>query len=149
MREMKESKVADAISLMFDVFQGGPAPLQSLSLGLFAKGRVQSIIDKLAGPVPPANLICTNVPGPQIPLYVCGHKLLSMYPTLPVALEMGINLAITSYDQKLFITFCGDEVAEEDMNLLADFFDASFQELRKAAAIKEAQYVEITRRGEE
>ena len=149
MRDLKESKVADAISLMFDIFQGGPAPLQSFSLGLFSKNRVQTLIDRLAGPIPPANMICTNVPGPQIPLYVCGHKLLSMYPTLPVALEMGINLAITSYDQKLFISFVGDEVAEEDMSLLADFFDQSFRELREAAAVKEAQYVEITRRGEE
>lgn len=149
MRDLKDSKVADAISLMLEAFQGGPAPLQSLSLGFFAKKRVQTVIDKLAGPVPPANLICTNVPGPQIPLYVCGHKLLSMHPTLPVALEMGINLAITSYDQKLFISFVGDEVAEEEMKLLADFFDASFKELRQAAAVKEAQYVAITRRGED
>ncbi|MFP4500581.1 MAG: wax ester/triacylglycerol synthase family O-acyltransferase [Candidatus Hydrogenedentota bacterium] len=149
MRELKEAKVADAISLMFDVFQGAPALLQHASLRAMAKPGVQTLLDRLAGPVPPANLICTNVPGPQIPLYVCGHRLTAMYPTLPVALEMGINLAITSYDQKLCITFVGDQVVADDMNLLADYFDAAFRELRDAAAVKESQYVEITRRARE
>jgi diacylglycerol O-acyltransferase / wax synthase len=132
---------------MFDVFPGAPAPLQSLGLNTMAKPNVQLLLDRLAGPVPPANLICTNVPGPQIPLYGCGHRLLAMYPSLPVALEMGINMAITSYDQKLFITFVGDAVARDEIAQLVEMFDAGFRELREAAAVKEAQYVQITRRG--
>ena len=145
MRELKESKVPEAISLMFDVFQGTPAFMQALSLGVVALPGVQETFSTFAAPLPPANLICTNVPGPQIPLYCSGHRLKAMYPALPVALEMGVNMAITSYDQKLFVTFIGDTEFEEDQSMILRFFEEGFRELRDVAAVKEAQYVEIVR----
>ncbi|HNT87479.1 MAG TPA: wax ester/triacylglycerol synthase family O-acyltransferase [Candidatus Hydrogenedentes bacterium] len=149
MRQLKEARVAEAIALMFDVVQGTPAFVQALALGTVGHPIVQETAATFAAPIPPANLICTNVPGPQIPLYSCGHKLLAMYPALPVALEMGVNLAITSYDQKLFITFIGDGKAEGELERVAELFDVAFQELLEAAAVKQAQYVEITRRRHE
>ncbi len=149
MRQLKEARVAEAIALMFDVVQGAPAFLQALALGAWAHPLVQGTMSTVAAPVPPANLICTNVPGPQIPLYSCGHKLLAMYPALPVALEMGVNMAITSYDQKLFITFIGDGKTDQDLKRIADYFDASFRELRGTAEVKGAQYIEIIRQQHE
>lgn len=145
MRDLKESKVPEAISLMFDVVQGAPAFLQSLSLSTVAKPRIQGAISTLSAPIPPANLICTNVPGPQIPLYCVGRRLTAMYPALPVALEMGVNMAITSYDQKIFVAFIGDTEAERDQEIILKYFKESFRELRETAAVKEAQYVEIVR----
>lgn len=147
-REMKETRVADAVSLMFDVLQGAPPAVQAMSLGAVARPLVQSAIG-LVTAIPPANMICTNVPGPNIPLYVMGRRLLAMYPTVPVCLEMGINFAITSYDQKLFLAITGDAKYGEAVEGVAAELDASFAELREAASVKEAAYVTITREARE
>ena len=40
-----------------------------------------------------ANLVCTNVPGPMIPLYRVGHRMLAHYPMVPLAGDMGIGSA--------------------------------------------------------
>ena len=42
-------------------------------------------------PLSLCNIICTNVPGPQMPLYLLGHKMLSWYPYVPIGGEMGVN----------------------------------------------------------
>lgn len=146
-REMKEAKVASSISLMFDVVMGSPAPLYAAGLGTMARPRIQSIIG-LVSAIPPANMIVTNVPGPQIPLYTVGHRLVAFYPTLPVALEMGVNFSITSYDQKLYITLSGDAQASEAIDAIGENIQHAFHELREAAAVKEAQYVKIVREAE-
>jgi len=146
-KEAKESKVSGSISLMFDALQGTPALLQAASLGTVANPFVQQVLRRFTA-IPPANMVCTNVPGPQIPLYSCGHRLLEIYPLVPVVLEMGINVAITSYDQRLYVTLCADGKAGYDVELAAEFFEEAFAELRESAAVKEAAYVKVTREAE-
>jgi WS/DGAT/MGAT family acyltransferase len=146
-REMKEAKVASSISLMFDVIMGSPAPIYAAGLGTVSRPRIQSLIG-LVSAIPPANMIVTNVPGPQIPLYTVGHRMLAFYPTLPVALEMGVNFSITSYDQRLYITLSGDGQASDAIDQIGVNIERSFHELREAAAVKEAQYVKIVREAE-
>lgn len=146
-REMKEAKVASSISLMFDVVMGSPAPLYAAGLGTVSRPAIQSLMG-LFSAIPPANMIVTNVPGPQIPLYTVGHRMLAFYPTLPVAMEMGVNFAITSYDQKLYITLSGDGQASDDIDMIGRYIEEAFHELREAAAVKEAQYVKIVREAE-
>lgn len=141
-KELKIAKVPDAVSLMFDAVQGLPAPFQAVSLSAVTSPTVQQMLLTM---MPPANMICTNVPGPQIPLYVIGKRLKAMYPKVPVVMEMGINLAITSYDQKMFLCFCADGKAGKDVERMAQFFDQAFDELRTAAEVKQANYVRITR----
>ncbi|GGO76689.1 WS/DGAT/MGAT family O-acyltransferase [Nonomuraea cavernae] len=70
-----------------------PAPVTSVaSPALF----------RLASAVPPINLIISNVPGPQFPLYLCGGRILSYYP-LSVLTDMtgGVNITCFSYDGML------------------------------------------------
>ncbi|MEU8246263.1 wax ester/triacylglycerol synthase family O-acyltransferase [Nonomuraea sp. NPDC048916] len=70
-----------------------PAPVTSMaSPALF----------RLASAVPPINLIISNVPGPQFPLYLCGGRILSYYP-LSVLTDMtgGVNITCFSYDGML------------------------------------------------
>ena len=57
------------------------------------------------GGVPPggANLVCTNVPGPMIPLYAVGHRMLAHYPMVPLAGDLGIGVGITSFDKALYL----------------------------------------------
>jgi diacylglycerol O-acyltransferase len=81
------------------------------------------------------NMICTNVPGPMIPLYVVGHRLLSQYPLVPLAWDLGLAVCITSYDHKLFFSLTADANVVPDLPLLRQFFDEAFKELRTAAGV--------------
>ena len=85
-------------------------------------------------PLSLCNIICTNVPGPQVPLYLMGHKMLSWYPWVPIGGLMGINCAILTYNGTAFFGFTGDVHAAPDLELLEKFVDESFAELRAGAA---------------
>jgi len=86
-------------------------------------------------PVTPFNMVCTNVPGPQNPLYLLGHKMLRWYPYVPVGGEMPLNCAVLSYDGRLYFGFSGDVHAAPDLARLEKFLQASFVELSEAAGI--------------
>ncbi|MGB8770522.1 MAG: wax ester/triacylglycerol synthase family O-acyltransferase [Candidatus Korobacteraceae bacterium] len=85
-------------------------------------------------PLSLCNLICTNVPGPQTPLYLMGHKMLSWYPWVPIGGLMGINCAILTYNGTAYFGFTGDVNAAPDLERLEKFVDQSFAELRAASA---------------
>ena len=80
-------------------------------------------------PLSLCNLICTNVPGPQIPLYLLGHKMLSWYPYVPIGGEMGVNCAILSYNGTAYFGFTCDVNAVPDPEHLEKFVTTSFTEL--------------------
>jgi WS/DGAT/MGAT family acyltransferase len=86
-------------------------------------------------PNPVLNMVCTNVPGPMIPFYIVGHRLLAHYPLVPLAWDLGIAVCITSYDHKLFISLTADSKVVQDLPLLKQFFSDSFKELRTAAGV--------------
>ena len=81
-------------------------------------------------PLSLCNTICTNVPGPQVPLYLMGHKMLSWYPWVPIGGLMGINCAILTYNGTAFFGFTGDVHAAPDLERLEKFVDESFAELK-------------------
>jgi len=85
-------------------------------------------------PLSLCNIICTNVPGPQIPLYLMGHKMLKWYPWVPIGGLMGINCAILTYNGTAFFGFTGDVHAAPDLEKLEKLVDLSFAELRASAA---------------
>lgn len=85
-------------------------------------------------PLSLCNTICTNVPGPQVPLYLMGHKMLAWYPWVPIGGLMGINCAILTYNGTAFFGFTGDVHAAPDLERLEKFVDVSFEELKKAVA---------------
>jgi diacylglycerol O-acyltransferase len=76
------------------------------------------------------NLVVTNVPGPQVPLYAAGARLLETYPVVPLADGQGLAVGITSYDGGLFYGFTADRDALPDVDLLATTVDEAFDELR-------------------
>ncbi len=85
-------------------------------------------------PLSLANMICTNVPGPQVPLYLLGHKLLRCYPYVPIGGEMGVNVAILSYNGVAYVGFGGDVAAVPDIERFEEMLRESFIELCRAAA---------------
>ena len=115
------------------------AELVSLAGGLI--GMFPNSLQGLAGPfasqlpVTPFNLVCTNVPGPQFPLYLLGNKMLSCYPYVPVGGEMAVNCAILSYNGSIYVGFSGDVHAAPDLSRLETLLQESFEELRKAAGV--------------
>src|SRR5271165_3481127 len=84
-------------------------------------------------PLSLCNIICTNVPGPQVPLYLMGHKMLSWYPWVPIGGLMGINCAVLTYNGTAFFGFTGDVHAAPDLLRLESFLRLSFAQLRRAA----------------
>jgi len=89
-------------------------------------------------PISLCNIICTNVPGPQMPLYLMGHKMLKWYPWVPIGGLMGINCAILTYNGTAYFGFTGDVGAAPDLERLEKFVDESFAALR-AGAVAEAR----------
>lgn len=86
-------------------------------------------------PITPFNLVCTNVPGPQFPLYVLGRKMLRWYPYVPIGGELALNCAILSYDGMVYFGFSGDAHAAPDIRRLEKFLKLNFADLRAAAGI--------------
>ena len=84
-------------------------------------------------PLSLANMICTNVPGPQLPLYLLGHKLLRCYPYVPIGGLLGINVAILSYNGVAYVGFGGDVFAVPDIERFEEMLHTSFAELRDVA----------------
>jgi len=122
---MKDARVAELMWAGISWLCALPSPLQALA------GR----LPLLSTPVPIMHMVSTNVPGPQVPLYANGRRLLTLYPHVPAGWETGINLAIQSYDGKLFFGFTIDAQAAPDGARIQEFLDAAFVELRKAAKV--------------
>ena len=56
----------------------------------------------------PFNMVVTNVPGPQIPMYMAGARMLSMYPHVPLIDNLGLGIALLSYDGHIYWGFNAD-----------------------------------------
>jgi WS/DGAT/MGAT family acyltransferase len=75
------------------------------------------------------NLVVTNVPGPQYPLYMMGRRLEAMYPLVPLAENQALGVAIMSYNGQLNFGLNADYDALTDLEALADELRASIEEL--------------------
>jgi diacylglycerol O-acyltransferase len=82
------------------------------------------------------NLVVTNVPGPQMPLYVLGRRLIDLFPLAPLAQRQAICIAVMSYDGKLNFGLLGDFDAMPDLEVVARGIEESLAELRTAAGIR-------------
>jgi len=79
------------------------------------------------------NLIVTNVPGPQQPLYLMGARLLEAFPIVPLTRNLSVVVGILSYDGTLHFGLWGDRDACADIEVLASGIDDAFTELLKIA----------------
>ena len=78
--------------------------------------------------------ITTNVPGPQVPLYVCGRRMLEAYPYVPIAGHIRIWIAIWSYCGDMYFGITGDWHGAPDVDRLPREIDIAFEDLLKEAA---------------
>jgi hypothetical protein len=83
---------------------------------------------------PPINLIVSNVPGPQFPLYVCRRRLLSFYPVSVISdVSGGLNITAFSYDGSLDIGVVTDRQMIPDAWELTVHLRDALDELHQAA----------------
>ncbi|MCH9817086.1 MAG: wax ester/triacylglycerol synthase family O-acyltransferase [Actinomycetia bacterium] len=75
------------------------------------------------------NVVVTNVPGPQFPLYAGGAKMLATYPVVPLAKNQAVSIGLTSYDGGVYYGLNADRDAMPDVDVLADCIVAALSEL--------------------
>jgi diacylglycerol O-acyltransferase / wax synthase len=75
------------------------------------------------------NLIVTNVPGPQFPLYVRGRELLDVFPVAFLPRNHALAVAIMSYNGRMSFGLLGDYDALPDIGVVAEGVEASLEEL--------------------
>ena len=80
------------------------------------------------------NLIVTNVPGPQIPLYVLGREMEEVFPIAFLPENHGLAVAIISYNGRIGFGLLADYDSVEDVIAVAEGIDESLVELERAAA---------------
>ncbi len=108
MEDLKESKEAVAGEALTSL--SGFAPPMLLALGMRLASRVAQRN---------VNTVTTNVPGPQLPLYVAGRRMITAYPYVPLAGQVRVGIAIFSYDGQVTFGITGDWDTTEDLDVLA------------------------------
>ncbi len=77
--------------------------------------------------------VITNLPGPPVPLYALGRKMLSMYPYVPIGWQVRIGVAIISYLGVLHFGFTGDYDTTADLDVLRRGVEAELPQLLEIA----------------
>lgn len=118
--EMKDRKQAVGAEFLVQMTEYAPQTVLSLASRLAHRQRF-------------ANLVITNVPGPQQPLYVMGAEMLEAFPIVPLARNTGVGIAILSYNGQLNLGLHVDRDTFADVALLAESMEKAFAELRNLA----------------
>ncbi len=120
--ELKESKHAVGASVLTQVVEWTPSTL--LALG------ARNITRLL-----PFNMVVTNVPGPQVPIYTLGAPMLEIYPHVPLIDGTGLGIALLSYDGRLCWGFNADYDVVPDLAVFVQAVRDAFDELRALADV--------------
>lgn len=120
-RQLKESRRAVGADVLSQAADWTPSAL----LALGARNVTRLL---------PFNMVVTNVPGPQIPMYLLGARLLEAYPHVPLVDGLGLGIALLSYDGRIAWGFNADyDVVPDLADFVADV-GAAYAALREAAA---------------
>jgi len=79
------------------------------------------------------NVVTTNIPGPQYPLYLLGSRMLEMFPYIPIGQDVRISIGIVSYDGQLAIGVTGDYDAVPDLGVLCSAIEHALADLVELA----------------
>jgi diacylglycerol O-acyltransferase / wax synthase len=99
----------------------------------FAPGTIASQAARLQPAQRFFNLVVTNVPGPQFPLYVLGRKMESFFPMVPLARRQALCVGIMSYNGQINLGLVGDYDAMADLDSFALDLEAATQEVIRTA----------------
>jgi diacylglycerol O-acyltransferase / wax synthase len=82
------------------------------------------------------NVVVTNVPGPQIPLYLAGRRLEDPFPMVPLAKNQALGVALLSYAGRINFGLVGDYDLMWDLDEFADDVRESLTELAAEAGVE-------------
>ena len=82
------------------------------------------------------NSIVTNVPGPQFPLYTLGAEMLAMYPQVPLLANVGLGIALISYNGRVCWGFNADLGLVPDLADFVAMIREAFERLAEVAEVK-------------
>ncbi len=117
---LKESKAAVGAEFLMNIGMWAPPTIHGMAARLAARGRF-------------INLVVSNVPGPQVPMYIAGARLVASYPIMPIAENMALSIACTSLAGAMAFGLTADWDTLPDIEYLAAAMDESLAELLKAA----------------
>jgi WS/DGAT/MGAT family acyltransferase len=89
------------------------------------------------------NTVTTNIPGPQIPLYAAGRRMLKVFPYVPLGMQMRIGVAIFSYAGDVTFGITGDYDSAPDIAVLADGINAGMTEMLGADRTETASIIDL------
>lgn len=118
MAHVKDSRQAVAGEALTSISGFAPPALLALGARVATKAAQRNV-----------NTVTTNVPGPQLPLYVLGRRMLSAYPYVPIAGQIRIGIAIFSYDGNVTFGVTGDYDSAPDIDVLCKGIDGGMAEL--------------------
>jgi WS/DGAT/MGAT family acyltransferase len=107
-------------------------------LSEYAAPTLLGLAARLAHRQPFFNLVVTNVPGPQTPLYCMGGRMLEAYPVVPLTQNQGVVVGILSYCGQLHLGLFADRDTFADLGVLAAGIEDAFAELSKLASDRES-----------
>lgn len=122
-RDSKKLTAAIGAETLTEYSQLMPAAFAGLAARLYSQMHLANTTN------PMFNVVVTNVPGPQQPLYMGGARLVTQYGMGPVFDSMGMIIPVFSYCGEITVSFsaCRDMVPDPDF--LSECFRASYEEL--------------------
>ncbi|MFT4676543.1 MAG: diacylglycerol O-acyltransferase [Candidatus Azotimanducaceae bacterium] len=87
-------------------------------------------------PNPGVNFTCTNVPGVQVPQYICGAELTDQIGLLVLTGTSGFSATILSYNNQLFFNFICEPRLLPDLDVIKNAADDVFLDLLRLAQEK-------------
>jgi WS/DGAT/MGAT family acyltransferase len=105
-------------------------------LGDFAPPTILDQATRLAMRQRLFNVVVTNVPGPQLPLYLQGREMIDSFPMVPLARNQGLGIALWSYNGRMDFGLVGDYDLLFDIDQLAGELWGSLDELALAAGVE-------------
>jgi WS/DGAT/MGAT family acyltransferase len=103
-----------------------------VELGRFAPPTLHALGARVAGQLSRRtyNLLITNVPGPQVPLYAAGYPVVAMYPVAPLTVGHAMAVSCTSYNGGVFFGVTADREAVPDVEEFAVHITEAVDEIR-------------------
>ncbi len=120
MKDLKESGQAVGAQLLTSIGEWAPPTVLAQASRLVSRQRAY-------------NLVVTNVPGPQFPLYCLGREMKEVYPVVPLTNNTTIVVGLFSYNGAICWGILGDYDAAKDLGVLAEGVEKSVAELLAAA----------------
>lgn len=111
--------------------EGGASARSLASLGGYAPPTLHSLGARLGSAISRRtfNLVITNVPGPQQPLYAADSQMDSTFPVIPLAKGQALTIGVTSYNGKVCFGLNADRDAMPDLEVLGQCIEDSLAEL--------------------